>query len=203
MIQVNAVGDACPIPVVKTLQALKTLAGPGTVETLVDNRIAVENLPRLAQSKGCAIETEQLAENRFRVVITAQEGAQLPESADGLCTVPWEKPENTVVIISVDHMGEGDEALGRLLLKGFLFALTQQEKLPRTLLFYNGGASVTCEGSASLEDLHKLETLGVEILTCGTCLNFYGLTEKLAVGGVTNMYTIVEHLNKAKSVIRI
>ena len=79
MIQVNAVGDACPIPVVKTLQALKTLAGPGTVETLVDNRIAVENLTRLAQSKGCTIETEQLAENRFRVTITAQAGAQLPE----------------------------------------------------------------------------------------------------------------------------
>ena len=72
MIQVNAVGDACPIPVVKTLQALKSLQGAGSVETLVDNRIAVENLTRLAQSKGCAIETEQLAENRFRVVISAQ-----------------------------------------------------------------------------------------------------------------------------------
>ena len=79
MIQVNAVGDACPIPVVKTLQALKTLAGPGTVETLVDKRIAVENLTRLAQSKGCTIETEQLAENRFRVTITAQAGAPLPD----------------------------------------------------------------------------------------------------------------------------
>lgn len=150
MIQVNAVGDACPIPVVKTLQALKTLAGPGTVETLVDNRIAVENLTRLAQSKGCTIETEQLAENRFRVTITAQAGAQLPDTADGICTVPSERPENTVVVISADHMGQGDDTLGRVLLKGFLFALTQQEKLPRTVLFYNGGAFVTCDGSASL-----------------------------------------------------
>lgn len=149
MIQVNAVGDACPIPVVKTLQALKTLAGPGTVETLVDNRIAVENLTRLAQSKGCTIETEQLAENRFRVTITAQAGAQLPDTADGICTVPSERPENIVVVISADHMGQGDDTLGRVLLKGFLFALTQQEKLPRTVLFYNGGAFVTCDGSAS------------------------------------------------------
>ena len=202
MIQVNAVGDACPIPVVKTLQALKTLAGPGTVETLVDNRIAVENLTRLAQSKGCTIETEQLAENRFRVTITAQAGAQLPDTADGICTVPSERPENTVVVISADHMGQGDDTLGRVLLKGFLFALTQQEKLPRTVLFYNGGAFVTCDGSASLEDLHKLEALGVEILTCGTCLDFYGLKEQLAVGGVTNMYDIVEKQMKADLVLR-
>lgn len=203
MIQVNAVGDACPIPVVKTLQALKTLAGPGTVETLVDNRIAVENLTRLAQSKGCTIETEQLAENRFRVTITAQAGAQLPDTADGICTVPSERPENTVVVvISADHMGQGDDTLGRVLLKGFLFALTQQEKLPRTVLFYNGGAFVTCDGSASLEDLHKLEELGVEILTCGTCLNHYGIADKLRVGQVTNMYVIAEKQMNATLVIR-
>ena len=202
MIQVNAVGDACPIPVVKTLQALKTLAGPGTVETLVDNRIAVENLTRLAQSKGCTIETEQLAENRFRVTITAQAGAQLPDTADGICTVPSERPENTVVVISADHMGQGDDTLGRVLLKGFLFALTQQEKLPRTVLFYNGGATLTVEGSASLEDLKNLAAQGVEILTCGTCLNHYSIADKLRVGQVTNMYVIAEKQMNATLVIR-
>ena len=202
MIQVNAVGDACPIPVVKTLQALKSLQGAGSVETLVDNRIAVENLTRLAQSKGCAIETEQLAENRFRVVISAQEGAQLPESADGLCTVPSEKPENTVVVISADHMGEGEGELGKNLLKAFLYALSQQESLPKTILFYNGGAFLTCQGSLSLEDLKSMAERGVEILTCGTCLNFYGLTEKLAVGGVTNMYDIVEKQMAADLIVK-
>ena len=99
-------------------------------------------------------------------------------------------------------MGEGDEALGKILLKGFLFALTQQETLPKTVLFYNGGAFVTCEGSASLEELQKLAEQGVEILTCGTCLNHYGLTEKLQVGGVTNMYVIVEKQLQATKIIR-
>ena len=203
MIQVNAMGDACPIPVVKTLNARKELKGAGTVQTLVDNEIAVQNLTRLAESKGCSIETKQLGEKQYQVTITVGEGAELPESADGICTIPAaEKPDHTVVVISADHMGEGDEALGKILLKGFLFALTQQETLPKTVLFYNGGASVTCEGSASLEDLQKLQELGVEILTCGTCLNHYGLTEKLRVGEVTNMYVIVEKQMQATKVIR-
>lgn len=203
MIQVNAMGDACPIPVVKTLNAMKELKGAGTVQTLVDNEIAVQNLTRLAESKGCSIETAKLGEKQYRVTITVGEGAELPENADGICTVPAaETPDNTVVVISADHMGEGDQALGKILLKGFLFALTQQETLPKTVLFYNGGASVTCEGSASLEDLQKLSELGVEILTCGTCLNHYGLTEKLRVGEVTNMYVIVEKQMQATKVIR-
>ena len=100
--------------------------------------------------------------------------------------------------------GEGNIwwILGKTLLKAFVFALTQQDKLPKTILFYNGGAALTCEGSAMLEDLKELEAQGVEILTCGTCLNFYGLTEKLAVGSVTNMYTIAEKLTQAGNVVK-
>ena len=152
MIEVNAMGEACPIPVVKTLHALQELNGAGTVQTLVDNEIAVQNLTRLAESKGCAIRTEKRGEKEFCVTITT-EGA-VAESGDEeiSCTVPAAQ-KKTVVVISADHMGEGDDELGRILLKGFLFALTQQEKLPSTLLFYNGGARVTCEGSPSLEDL--------------------------------------------------
>ena len=99
-------------------------------------------------------------------------------------------------------MGRGSEELGRTLMKGFLFAVTQLPCLPEAMLFYTGGAKLTVEGSASLEDLKKLESQGVEILTCGTCLNFYGLTEKLAVGSATNMYAIVEKLAGAARVIK-
>ena len=202
MIEVNAMGDACPIPVVKTLNAMKELNGAGTVQTLVDNKTAVENLTRLAESKDCAIEMEQLSEKEYRITITVGEGAELPDSADGICTVSSDRPDSTVVVVSADHMGEGDEALGKILLKGFLFALTQQETLPKTILFYNSGAFVACEGSASLEDLKKLEEQGVEILTCGTCLNHYGLTEKLQGGSVTNMYVIVEKQMLSTRIIR-
>ena len=201
MIQVNAIGDACPIPVVKTLNALKELGSAGTVQTLVDNEIAVQNLTRLAESKGCTIETEKRSEKEFCVTITTAGAVAAAENEEISCTVPAEK-KKTVVVVSADHMGEGSEELGRILIKGFLFALTQQEHLPSTVLFYNGGAKLTTEGSASLEDLKTLEANGVEILTCGTCLDYYGLKDKLAVGGVTNMYVIVEKQMQADLVLR-
>lgn len=201
MIQVNAIGDACPIPVVKTLNALKELGSAGTVQTLVDNEIAVQNLTRLAESKGCTIETEKRSEKEFCVTITTAGAVAAAENEEISCIVPAAK-KKTVVVVSADHMGEGGEELGRILIKGFLFALTQQEHLPSTVLFYNGGAKLTTEGSASLEDLKTLEANGVEILTCGTCLDYYGLKDKLAVGGVTNMYVIVEKQMQADLVLR-
>ena len=186
MILVNALGDACPLPVIKTMHALKELNGAGTVEVLVDNEIAVQNLTRLADNKHCTIETEKRSEKEYRVTITAGEAVEETGDEETLCTIPTAQ-KKVVVVISADHI---------------LFALTQQEKLPSTILFYNGGASVTCEGSASLDDLRTLSKLGVEILTCGTCLNYYGLSDKLQVGEVTNMYVIAEKQMQADLILR-
>jgi selenium metabolism protein YedF len=107
-----------------------------------------------------------------------------------------------VVVISSDQMGEGSAELGKTLLKGFVYALSQQDTLPATMLFYNGGAHLTCTGSPALEDLKQMEAQGVEIMTCGTCLNHYGLAEQLQVGSVTNMYVIAEKLTGADLVIK-
>ena len=103
-----------------------------------------------------------------------------------------------VVVISSREMGQGDPALGTLLMKGFIYALTQQDVLPETILLYNGGAFLSCEGSDNLEDLKTLEAQGVEILTCGTCLNHYGIGDRLRVGSVTNMYEIAEAADHSK-----
>lgn len=200
MITVNAIGDVCPLPVVKTINAIKTLQGADTVETFVDNETAVENLKRLGQTKGYTVSVEKQDEKRYRVLIQVSENAAAPEEVPVSCPVP--SGRNKVVVISADHMGEGDEKLGKTLIKGFIFALGQLEELPKTILFYNGGAHLSCEGSDSLADLKSLEERGVEILTCGTCLNFYGLTEKLSVGGVTNMYSIVEKMAGADLIIK-
>ena len=183
---IDARGDACPIPVVKTLKALGALGGAGVVETIVDNKIAVENLSRMATSKGCASSFEQTGDKEWHVVTTANGAVEVaagePEAVT--CAAP---ADNVVVQITSDAMGTGDDVLG---------------KKPKTILLYNGGAHLSCEGSDSLEDLKNLADAGVEILTCGTCLDFYGITDKLAVGEVTNMYVITEKLTGASVVVR-
>ena len=202
---VNAMGDACPIPVVKTKNAIKEMGmAGGTVETFVDNEIAVQNLTKMANQKGYGVQAEQLESNKYRVVMTVgvQTEQQVQENAEQPVACAPMQTDNTVVVISSACMGTGDDALGAVLMKGFIYALSQQDKLPKTMLFYNGGAKLTCEGSESLEDLKDLAARGVEILTCGTCLNFYGITEKLQVGSVTNMYDIVERMSSADRVIK-
>lgn len=199
MIQIDARGDVCPLPVVKAKKAIADLHGAGQVEVLVDNEIAVQNLTKMAQQKGFGSTAEKRAEREYRVVFTVGEAA--PASEEPKTCTPDARTD-TVVAIGSDKMGVGSDELGKTLMKAFVFALTQQDTLPKTILFYNGGASLTCAGSPMLEDLKALEAQGVEILTCGTCLNFYGLTEKLAVGGVTNMYVIAEKMLGAGNVVK-
>ena len=200
MLNVDALGDACPLPVVKAKKAISELKGAGQVEVLVDNEIAVQNLTKMAQQKGYQYSAEKLEDQKYRVLFTIGENAESTQEETPSCAP--DARTDTVVAIGSDKMGIGAEELGKTLLKAFVFALTQQDQLPKTVLFYNGGASLTCEGSPMLEDLKELEAQGVEILTCGTCLNYYGLTEKLAVGGVTNMDAIVEKLTQAGNVVK-
>lgn len=202
MITVNALGEACPMPVVRAKKAIDALTAPETVQVLVDNDAAVQNLTRLAGQYGFAVRAEKQEENRFAVTIDAT--SEKKEVADDavVCAPSKQGGKNIVVAVSKDHMGEGEEALGKTLLKAFIFALTQQDALPKTILFYNSGAYVTSTEGPSIADLKTLEAQGVEILTCGTCLDYYHLKEHLLVGGITNMYSIVETLENADVVIK-
>jgi len=197
MITVNAIGDNCPIPVIKTKKAIQALEGPEVIEVLVDNEIAVQNVTKMAVNEGGEVTSEKIAEKEYKVTIKI--GDAVVEACECCCE---EEKENLVVVISSDRMGTGNDALGKVLIKGFIFAVTQLDKLPKAMLFYNGGATLTAEGSDSLADLQNLAEQGVEIMTCGTCLDYYGLKEKLAVGTVTNMYSIVETMAGADKIIQ-
>lgn len=195
---IDAKGQACPIPVVRAKKALAEM-GEGTLEVLVDNKTAVSNLENLGKSLKIATASEERGEAEFAVTFTKD--ASAVDEGDCGCgeLVP---AGDKVVVLSSDCMGTGDDELGATLIKAFVFALTQQDELPATILAYNGGVKLTVEGSPVLEDLKKLAEAGVEIMSCGTCLNHYGLTEKLAVGEVTNMYVIVEKQLNARVVVR-
>lgn len=202
MIHVDAMGDPCPIPVVKTKNAIRKMNGSGVVLIDVDNEIAVQNLTKMAVQKGYGVSGTRLSDSHFQVKMVVGEAAQEEEQEQEQETCRPDVRNSRLVAISSEKMGEGDETLGRLLMKSFIFSLTQQDVLPEAVIFYNGGAKLTCAGGPILEDLKTLEAQGVEIITCGTCLNHYGLTEQLKIGSVTNMYEIAERMLRAGSVIK-
>lgn len=203
IITVDAMGDQCPIPVIKTKKALFDVKEPCTIQVHVDNATAEQNILRLASAYQIDARSIRMEHKHYVVSLNVRtvmhhENADEPKKEAESCTTCG----GTVVAIGSSTMGQGDEQLGEVLIKGFLYALSHSEHLPETIVFYNGGARLTVEGSASLEDLRDMENRGVKIYTCGTCLDYYGIKEKLAVGKVTNMYQIVELLDGAAKVLR-
>ncbi|MDD6359295.1 MAG: sulfurtransferase-like selenium metabolism protein YedF [Parafannyhessea umbonata] len=201
VVRVDARGKACPLPVVMTIKALEELGGAGTVVTTVDNETAVSNLKNMAAEKGASVEVAAHDDVYDLTFVVGEDGLK-GSASDAVASCGVAPVRNVVVQITSDKMGEGDEQLGRQLMTAYVFALTQLEELPQTILFYNGGAKLTCEGSPCLEDLEGLQEAGVKIMTCGTCLNHYGIADTLKVGEVTNMYSIAETLNNASLVVR-
>ena len=200
--RIDAKGLACPKPVILAKKAIDTCNRGDVVLITVDNVMAVENLRKLAASQSAEYASEKLGEKDYsiRITVTSEREERTEQEIPVNCAVP--AGDNTVVVISSKEMGNGDAVLGKILMKGFIYALTQLPVLPKTVLLYNGGAHLSCEDSESLEDLKLLDREGVEILTCGTCLNHYGIAEKLAVGRATNMYEIVEKQADADKIIR-
>ncbi|MCC3863984.1 sulfurtransferase-like selenium metabolism protein YedF [Terrisporobacter petrolearius] len=200
IVKVNAIGENCPIPVVKAKKAIDALTESAVVEISVDNEIAVQNVTKMVSQKNLESTYEKVSENHFVIKVQCGEVVENKITEEVVCTV--EKEEKMVVVLSSDKMGEGDEELGKVLIKGFVYAITQLDKYPKAVLLYNSGVKLSAEGSDSIADLKMLEEHGVEILNCGTCLNFYNLQDKLQVGKVTNMYSIVEELAGATNIIR-
>jgi selenium metabolism protein YedF len=203
---VDARGLACPLPVVNAKKAAEELHTGDVLTVLVDNEIAVQNLQKFAKQKGFSATGEKKAEKEFEVTINVVSDAAVQAVAEEaeeeiVCAVDSRK-NGMVVVLSANVMGTGDEKLGTSLMKAFVFAVTKQDQLPEAIVCYNTGAYLTCEGADTLEDMKALEAEGVNILTCGTCLDFYGIKEKLAVGGVTNMYDIVERMENAAQIIK-
>nr|WP_302595449.1 sulfurtransferase-like selenium metabolism protein YedF [uncultured Cellulosilyticum sp.] len=206
---IEARGKQCPMPLILAKKALAQLSAGDTLEVSVDNEIAMENLVKLAVQKQLSYTSEGISEKHYIVRMEVQE-VQESEAYDErddmafeMCEMPSATPtSDTVVVLSSDQMGEGEAQLGKLLLKGFIYSLTSLEKLPTKIIMYNNGAKLAIASSEVIGDLQLLEEKGVCIMTCGTCLDYYGIKDELAVGTVTNMYDIVETLAAADKIIK-
>jgi len=174
-IRVDCRGLSCPQPVIDTKNALESATAPLLV--VVDNEAACTNVRRFAETQGARVSVEQLTEE-FHLTIEAHAPIECATSG----------ANNIVVYVSSEGMGRGDDLLGATLMEAFLDTLSHFKEDLSCAIFVNGGAKLAVEGSPLLVQLRQLEQMGVELLVCGTCLNHFGIEEKLAVGSVSNMY---------------
>lgn len=197
--EIDLRGKQCPIPVIQTKKALENNE-KGTIVTIVDNDVAKENISKLAKSMNLKAEIKE-AKGDFYIEIYKEGDIQITEGLE--YPSKEEKKENLVILITKDTLGEGDRELGEVLMKGYIYTLTEATKTPRRLLFLNSGVRLTVEGSLVIDHLRTLEEKGVEILSCGACLDYYKVKNQLMVGGIGNMYDIVEKTNASGKTITL
>ncbi len=192
----DAKGKACPLPVIMAKKELD--AGCGNLTVAVDDDIAVQNLSRLAASRGLQVTVE--TKDGVSNVRIAQDGNAAPEKAP-VC-VPQDG--GYAVFIGKDHVGEGDAELGYSLVKMAIYTLSQSDAVPASVLFMNSGVKLPAGDEQQIVDsLNELIGKGTEVLVCGTCLNYYGITDKLKVGTISNMYDILGKMQNASKVITL
>ncbi|GHT52266.1 sulfurtransferase-like selenium metabolism protein YedF [Spirochaetia bacterium] len=189
---IDVTGKPCPIPVIEAKKALRAVGAGSVIQLLVDNDIARQNLEKMARNSGCGFSHEAKEDGNILITLTAPLTPQKAEAQGGL-----------VVAIGQNTMGSGSEDLGAILMKAFIYSLTELDSPPDTILFFNSGVRLTTEGSTVLKDLKTLEEKGAVISSCGTCLDFYQLKEKLAIGNVTNMYAIATAMGSAARLINL
>lgn len=194
---IDAKGKACPMPVIMAKKEIDT--GVKFFEIEVDNKIAVENLKKLANSQGF---TTTIEESNGNFKVNFSNGCE--ECEEVLAKVEGKKPlGNWSIFVNKEIIGAGNEELGQSLMKMFLYTISEGEDLPKSILFMNGGVKVPTLNEQAVEHLKVLQDKGVELLVCGACLNFYGLEDKLEVGKISNMYDITNAMKEASKVITI
>ena len=198
----NMVGKPCPIPVV---EAKKILSQPGVqgVNVLVDNIIAVQNLKKMAAALGFDFSYRPKGKSWYTAVIRVKNTDGKSETDTQEEPEPEEISGGVTFFITGDQIGISEAEPGKKLMKSFLYSLAQSPAAPDTILLVNAGVKLAAQGADTLDDLKTLAAKGTRILACGQCLNYYGLTEKLAVGDSTNMLEIIEILASAEKAITL
>jgi selenium metabolism protein YedF len=195
---VDARGLECPEPAIRTGQALKD---QDEILVIVDDKESVENIKGAVEKRGYQVHAKEKG-NDYYLTITRGTGGGAHDVTDigNANTMPI---GDTVIFLPSDKIGEGNDELGGVLTKAIIYSLTQVEPKPDTMILMNGGVTLAVDGSDVLDDLTKLVEGGMGLLVCGTCLDYYEIKDKLAVGSVSNAYTIIETMLEAGKVIRL
>lgn len=189
---IDCKGLKCPQPVINTKKYFDSIE-KGEAEIIVDNEVAKINISKFCQSNNLNFSVEE-KEGFYHIRIAKEDCGCEEMSIDN---------KNLVILVSSDKLGEGDNTLGSTLMKSYMYALSESNKLPSDLLFLNSGVRLVAEASEVLDSLKKLKERGVNIASCGVCLDFYGIKDKLKIGEITNMYTIIEKMNTADNTIKL
>jgi len=195
---VDARGQLCPKPLIMAKKALVQLAVGQEMTVLIDNETSKENVCRFLADNGAEVDCTE-DENVFTI-----RAKKLGEPASQAEIEDYCKPSTSkghAIAIKNDRMGFGSDELGQILIKAFVNTIGEVSPLPAAVVFYNNGIHLAVEGSPVIDSLEELQSRGVEILVCGTCLDYYGKKEQLRAGTVSNMYDILETLTTAAHVI--
>lgn len=199
VVRLDCRGVPCPQPVIETKDALER--GAARIEVIVDNEASRENVIRFAGSRGCTVEVQSLEEGCFRLTLRIGEPSTSKpfDPEEYSCSIGAKS--GLVYVISSNSMGRGSDELGWALLQTYIRTIEQVDPLPAKILFYNGGVKLVTEGSGVLDVLRQLQDRGVEILACGTCLDFFQLKSAIQVGQISNMYEIMTAMSEADKVV--
>lgn len=193
--EVDARGLPCPQPVIAVKKALDSLTD-GVVTAIVDNAVAKENVVKFSVANGCGASVEE-QDGHYSIRIT--KGAPIA----GVGVQPAAETGRTVYLITQNTLGHGSEELGAILMKAFLFTLLESGPLPQAILFINSGVQLAVEGSPVLDHLKGLSAKGVAISSCGTCLDYFSVKDRLAVGEITNMFAIITAMDRAAKAVTL
>lgn len=198
---VDARSLACPQPVILTRKAM---AEPTDLVTIVDSDTSRDNVRRMAEKAGRTVRVEEKGDE-YHLHIASPQGVVEVREVETAVQMPFESSSNgpLVLVVSDKIMGQGDEQLGEILVRGFFHTLGEVDTLPDTIIFFNAGVWLMIDDSPVLDDLKAMEAEGVSLLACGTCLNHFEIKERLAVGLVSNMYDIAEMMLDADKVVTL
>ena len=200
---VDTKGQLCPAPLIAAKKALKETAEGESFVVLTDNQTSFDNLRHFLKDNNAEFLISEEG-GTWSLTVTKTTGDIVRTTPEEYCNSPFTHFEkgNFIVVVSSDKMGEGDNELGHLLMINYIKALKDLDKLPRKIVFYNNGVKLATKSSPAIEHLRDLEKMGVELMLCATCVNYYCLETVIGVGAVSNMYTITETMAASDKVIK-